>query len=70
MGGAVGNENMNRWATLDGNGTLSTHYTWGNRVDQQLGRIDNIANAYTTRWTLQDRLQSIRDLINISGTRA
>jgi RHS repeat-associated protein len=44
---------------------LINRYLWGDRVDQQLARVD--LGPATPYWTLQDRLGSIRDVINISG---
>jgi RHS repeat-associated protein len=65
MASPTGNENINVWARLDQNNHLITRYVWGDRVDQQLARID--FTPATPYWTLQDRLGSIRDVINNSG---
>jgi RHS repeat-associated protein len=65
MASPTGNENINVWARLDQNNHLITRYMWGDRVDQQLARID--LTPATPYWTLQDRLGSIRDVINNSG---
>jgi RHS repeat-associated protein len=66
MASPIGNENMNVWARLDVNSSLINRYLWGDHVDQQLvGRID--LGPSKPYWTLQDRLGSIRDVINNSG---
>jgi RHS repeat-associated protein len=65
MASPIGNENRNVWARLDAFSSLINRYLWGDHVDQQLGRID--LGPATPYWTLQDRLGSIRDVINNSG---
>jgi RHS repeat-associated protein len=65
MASPIGNENRNVWARLDSTSSLINRYLWGDHVDQQLGRID--LGPATPYWTLQDRLGSIRDVINNSG---
>jgi RHS repeat-associated protein len=65
MANPTGNENINVWARLDQNNHLITRYVWGDRVDQQLARID--LTPATPYWTLQDRLGSIRDVIDYNG---
>jgi RHS repeat-associated protein len=68
MPAPTGNENHNVIAVLDGVGSLTTHYLWGDQVGEQLGRIDSISSVYQTRWTLQDRQMSVRDVIDNSAT--
>jgi RHS repeat-associated protein len=67
MASPIGNENRNVWAHLDSSPTsnLITRYVWGDRVDQQLARID--LSPPKPYWTLQDRLGSVRDVIDNNG---
>jgi RHS repeat-associated protein len=65
MARPTGHENMKVWARLDVTSSLINRYLWGDRVDQQLGRVD--LGPATPYWTLQDRLGSIRDVIDNNG---
>jgi RHS repeat-associated protein len=67
MPSPTGNENFNVWARLNGSGSLTNRYLWGNNPDQQLGRVDYTGSAYQTFWPLEDHLNSVRDVINNSG---
>jgi RHS repeat-associated protein len=67
MPSPTGNENMNIWADLAGTGAMYTRQLSGNGVDQHLGRIE-IGSPNLAYWTIQDRLNSVRDVINSGGT--
>ena len=60
---AVGTENFGVWADLTGSNTVATRYLDGDGLDQELGRID----VNMTYWTLTDRQNSVRDVINNAG---
>ncbi len=60
----VGNENWDVWADLDGGSSLTTRYLRGDVIDQIFARQD----SGTTHWTLTDRLGSVRDVVDNSGT--
>jgi RHS repeat-associated protein len=66
LAGATGTSNFNVWAELDGNNSnaLLTRYFHGDHVDQLIGRQDG-GVAY---WYLTDRLGSVRDVTDNSGT--
>lgn len=64
---AIGNENRNVVAILDGSNTWKESYLWSDKVDQQLGRVVLSANNFAL-WPLKDRLGSVRDIINSAGT--
>ena len=67
MAAPIGNENMNVVDRLDGTNAWQESYLWGNQVDQLLGRALLSANNFNL-WPLEDRLGSIRDVINDAGT--
>jgi RHS repeat-associated protein len=64
--GATGTSNFNVWAELDGNNSnaLLTRYFHGDQVDQLFGRQD----AGVAYWYLTDRLGSVRDVLDNTGT--
>ncbi len=52
------------WADLDGNSSLTTRYLHGDATDQLFARMDGNAPYFY----LTDRLGSIRDVIDNTGT--
>jgi RHS repeat-associated protein len=58
--GGIGRENFDVLADIDGNGSLTTHYIRGDRVDELIARADGAS----PRWYLNDRLGSVRDIID------
>jgi len=60
----VGNENWDVWADLNGSSSLTTRYLRGDIIDQVFSRTDS-GTAY---WYLNDRLGSVRDIVNSGGT--
>ena len=65
----TGNEHLNVWvhAKNGASATELTRYLWSDRIDQQLGRID-FPHGAGERWMLNDRENSIRDIIDNSAT--
>jgi RHS repeat-associated protein len=63
-GKAVGNENWDVWADLNGNGSLATRYLRGDAVDEVFARIGQDGSAY---WDLTDQSGSVRDVVDGSG---
>src|SRR5207244_843591 len=59
----VGNENFNVIAQVNGAGSLTTKYIYGDVIDQILARIDGAI----PRWYLTDHLGSVRDVIDSGG---
>jgi len=55
----------NPYADFDGAGTLTERYLHGAAVDALLARSDA---SGITDWYLTDRLGSVRDIVNTSGT--
>ncbi len=64
LAGATGLSNFNVWADLDGSNDLLTRYFHGDQVDQLFGRQDSLVQY----WTLTDRLGSVRDVLDNTGT--
>jgi RHS repeat-associated protein len=60
--GGIGRENFDVLADLDANSSLTTHYVRGDRVDELIARAD----GSSPRWYLNDRLGSVRDIIDSS----
>ncbi|MDX2039483.1 MAG: RHS repeat-associated core domain-containing protein [Isosphaeraceae bacterium] len=56
---------MNTYADFDGLGTLATRYLHDPAIDALLART---SSAGDTAWYLTDRLGSVRDIANTSGT--
>jgi RHS repeat-associated protein len=69
MPAGVGNANFNHWAVLNSNGTLQTRNLFDNRVDELLARVDQsgASDPAGTYWLLEDRLNSVREVIDNSG---
>ena len=67
MAAPTGNENMNTWAVLNGSNQWQERDIWGDQVDQELGRIVLSANNFTL-YPMQDRQESVRDVIIAGGT--
>ncbi len=69
QGGAIqatmGNENWDVWADLTSSNTLQTHYVRSDVVDQSIARVEADGTA---AWYLTDRLESVRNLVDASGT--
>ena len=61
----VGTENSDVWGEFTAS-SLTTRYLYSDRVDQQVGRID-VGGSTATYWTLEDRLNSVRDVIDNGG---
>ena len=55
----------NLYADFDGSGTLQKRYLYGPAIDALLARTDS---GGTTAWYLSDKLGTVRDLVNTSGT--
>ncbi len=55
----------NPYADFNGSGTLLTRYVSGPAVDELFART---SSGGTTAWYLADRLGSVRDIVNTSGT--
>ena len=55
----------NPYADFNGSGTLLTRYVSGLAVDELFART---SSGGTTAWYLTDRLGSVRDIVNTSGT--
>ena len=60
-----GNENFDVWAELDGSNQLTMRRLFGDGVDELAARI---SVGGTAVWYLTDRLGSVRNLTNSSGT--
>jgi RHS repeat-associated protein len=56
------------WADINGNGSLTTRYVRGDKVDELIARIDAGAGSNNAYWYLADHLGSARDIIDNSGT--
>ncbi len=67
MPAATGNANMNVWAVLNGSNAWQERDLWGDAVDQGLGRIMEGSTNYGL-YSLLDRQQSVRDVIDATGT--
>src|SRR5207249_526991 len=63
-GAGTGTANWDVWADLDGTSSLTTRYLRGDAVDQVFAHLDGSA-AF---WLLTDRLGSVRDVTDGSGT--
>jgi RHS repeat-associated protein len=55
----------NTYADFSGAGVLQERYLYGHAVDEILARADSGGNS---AWYLTDRLGSVRDVVNTSGT--
>ncbi len=55
----------NTYADFNGSGTLLTRYVAGPAIDELFART---SSGGTTAWYLTDRLGSVRDIVNTSGT--
>jgi RHS repeat-associated protein len=58
-------DGQNTYADFNGSGTLLERYLNGNAVDEILART---SSGGTTAWYLTDRLGTVRDIANTSGT--
>jgi RHS repeat-associated protein len=58
-------DGQNPYADFNGSGTLQQRYLYGPALDALLARTDS---GGTTAWYLTDRLGSVRDIANTSGT--
>jgi RHS repeat-associated protein len=58
-------DGVNTYADFNGSGTLQTRYLNGPAVDEVLART---SSGGTSAWYLADRLGSVRDVVNTSGT--
>jgi RHS repeat-associated protein len=58
------NDGQNPYADFNSSGTLTYRYLYGNGLDSLLARFDGT----NTVWYLTDRLGSVRQLVNTSGT--
>jgi len=58
-------DGQNPYADFNGSGTLLTRYLYGPAVDEILART---ASGGTTAWYLTDKLGSVRDVVDTSGT--
>jgi RHS repeat-associated protein len=54
----------NPYADFDGNGHLTNRYLYGNMVDELFARY----NGTTISWYIQDRLGSVREVLQANGT--
>jgi RHS repeat-associated protein len=60
-----GYDGVEVWVDLNGTNALQTRYIQGDAVDQLFARI---GAGGTAAWYLTDRLGSVRDIVNSSGT--
>jgi len=60
-----GYDGLDVWVDLNGTNALQTRYIHGDAVDQLFARI---GAGGTAAWYLTDRLGSVRDIVNTSGT--
>ena len=58
-------DGQNPYADFTGSGTLNDRYLYGPAVDSLLARTDT---SGVTDWYLADRLGSVRDIVDVSGT--
>ena len=58
-------DGVNTYADFDGSGNLLTRYLYGSAVDEILARTSATG---TTAWYLTDKLGSVRDLVDTTGT--
>ena len=58
-------DGQNPYADVNGSGTLLTRYVSGPALDELFART---SSGGTTAWYLKDRLGSVRDVVNTSGT--
>jgi RHS repeat-associated protein len=58
-------DGVNPYADFNSSGTLQDRYLYGPAVDEILARIDSSNNV---AWYLTDRLGTIRDVVNTTGT--
>ena len=58
-------DGQNPYADFNGSGTLLTRYVSGPALDELFART---SSGGTTAWYLKDRLGSVRDIVNTSGT--
>jgi RHS repeat-associated protein len=58
-------DGQNTYADFDGAGALKERYLYGPAIDELLARTDS---GGTSAWYLTDRLGSVRDIANTSGT--
>ena len=58
-------DGQNPYADFNGSGTLLTRYVSGPALDELLART---SSGGTTAWYLKDKLGSVRDIVNTSGT--
>jgi RHS repeat-associated protein len=63
-GDAIGTENFDVWADMDGSNHLTMRYVRGDAVDQIFAREDS---GGTVAWYLLDRLGSVRDMTDSNG---
>jgi RHS repeat-associated protein len=63
-------DGSNVWATLDGNNQLQMRYVHGPATDQLFARLSTVANAAVPLWFVQDRQNSVIDILTISGAAA
>lgn len=58
-------DGVNSYADFNGSGNVTVRYLYGQAVDQLLARTDS---GGTTAWYLTDKLGTVRDITNTSGT--
>ena len=58
-------DGQNPYADFNGAGTLQERYLYGPAIDALLARTDS---GGTTAWYLTDRIGTVRDIVNTSGT--
>jgi RHS repeat-associated protein len=58
-------DGVNPYADFNSSGTLQDRYIYGPAVDEILARIDSSNNV---AWYLTDRLGTVRDVVNTTGT--
>ncbi len=63
--GFIGQENFDVWADLNGSNVLTTRRLFGDAIDQIVARINS---GGTAAWYYQDRLGSVRNLVDATGT--
>ena len=62
--GAIGSENFDVWADLDGSNTITTRRMFGAGFDEPLARLDGSGTA----WYDVDKLGSVRQIFDNSGS--
>lgn len=63
----IGNENYDVWADIAANGSLTTHYTRGDQVDELVARTYTTSLTAEVYWYATDHLGSIRNVIDLTG---